>query len=178
MEYPVVLKICSPEILHKSDVSGVRIGVGNSKELRSHYEDMISEVFHRVPQATIKGVMIQRMVTEGRELILGAKRDPQFGPVVIFGWGGVYTELLKDFSCGIPPMTLQEAERMISCTKVSEILGGFRGEPPSDRVFIKECILRLSQLVSEFPEIVEIDINPLKVFPKGGVAIDVRALVQ
>jgi len=178
LEYPVVLKICSPEILHKSDVSGVRIGIINSKELRSHYEDMISKVFRRVPQATIKGVMIQRMVTEGRELILGAKRDPQFGPVVIFGWGGVYTELLKDFSCGIPPMTLQEAEGMISSTKVSKILGGFRGEPPSDRVFIKECILRLSQLVSEFPEIMEIDINPLKVFPKGGVAIDVRAVIQ
>jgi acetyltransferase len=122
--------------------------------------------------------MVQRMITEGRELILGAKRDPQFGPVIIFGWGGVYTELLKDFSCGIPPMTLQEAERMISSTKVSKLLDGYRGELPSDRLFIKECILRLSQLISKFPEIMEIDINPLKVFPKGGVAIDVKAVVQ
>jgi acyl-CoA synthetase (NDP forming) len=178
LEYPVVLKICSPEIIHKSDVSGVRMGIRNSKELRSHYEEMISEVVHRVPQATIKGVMIQRMIKEGRELILGAQRDPQFGPVVIFGWGGGYTELLKDFSCGIPPLTLQEAEEMISSTRVSKLLEGFRGEPPSDRVFIKECMLRLSQLVSEFPEIMEIDINPLKVFIRGGVAIDVRAVVQ
>jgi acyl-CoA synthetase (NDP forming) len=178
LEYPVVLKIYSPEILHKSDVSGVRVGIRNSKELRSHYEEMISEVFDRVPHATIKGVMIQKMVTDGRELILGGKRDPQFGPVIIFGWGGVYTELLKDFSCGIPPMKLQEAEEMISFTKVSKVLRGFRGELPSDRVFIKECILRLSQLVSEFPEIKEVDINPLKVFPKGGVAIDVRAVIQ
>jgi acyl-CoA synthetase (NDP forming) len=139
---------------------------------------MISKVFHRVPHATIKRVMIQRMVIEGRELILGAKRDPQVGPVIIFGWAGVYTELLKDFSCGIPSITLREAEEMISCTQVSKLLEGFRGELPSDRVFIKECILRLSQLISEFPEITEIDINPLKVFPKGGVAIDVRAVVQ
>jgi len=175
--YPVVLKISSPEIIHKSDVSGVRVGIRNSKELRSHYEEMISEVFHRVPRATIKGVMIQRMVIEGKELILGAKRDLQFGPVVIFGWGGVYTELLKDFSCGIPPLTLQEAEEMVSCTKVSKLLGGFRGSPPSDLLFIKECLLRLSQLVSDFPETTELDINPFKIFPKRGLVLDARATI-
>jgi acetyltransferase len=178
LEYPVVLKAYSPEILHKSDISGVRVGIRNSKELRFHYEEMVSKIVHQTPQAKIERVMVQRMITEGRELILGAKRDPQFGSVVIFGWGGVYTELLKDFSCGIPPMTLQEAERMISSTKVSKLLDGYRGELPSDRFFIKECILRLSQLISEFPEIMEIDINPLKVFPQGGVAIDVKAVVQ
>lgn len=175
--FPVVLKISSPEIIHKSDVSGVRVGIRNSKQLRFHYEGMISEVFHRFPHATIKGVMIQRMVTEGRELILGAKRDPQFGPVIIFGWGGVYTELLKDFSCGIPPLTLQEAEEMISFTKVSKLFGGFRGSPPSDLLFIKECLLRLSQLVSDFPEITELDINPFKIFPKRGLVLDARATI-
>ena len=178
LKYPVVLKAYSPGILHKTDISGVRTGIRNSKELRFHYEEMVSEIVHQAPQAKIERVMVQRMIMEGRELILGAKRDPQFGPVVIFGWGGVYTELLKDFSCGIPPMTLQEAERMISSTKVSRLLDGFRGESPSDRSFIKECILRLSQLLFEFPEIVEIDINPLKVFPKSGVAVDVKAVVQ
>jgi len=178
LKYPVVLKVYSPGILHKTDISGVRTHIKNSKELRFHYEEMVSEIVDQAPQAKIERVMVQRMITEGRELILGAKRDPQFGPVVIFGWGGVYTELLKDFSCGIPPMTLQEAERMISSTKVSKLLDGYRGELPSDRFFIKECILRLSQLISECPEIVEIDINPLKVFPKGGVAIDVKAVVQ
>jgi acyl-CoA synthetase (NDP forming) len=176
--YPVVLKAYFPEILHKSDISGVRTGIRNSKELRFHYEEMVSKIVHQAPKAKIERVMVQRMITEGRELILGAKRDPQFGPVIIFGWGGVYTELLKDFSCGIPPMTLQEAEKMISSTKVSKLLDGYRGELPSDRLFIKECILRLSQLISKFPEIMEIDINPLKVFPKGGVAIDVKAVVQ
>jgi len=176
--YPVVLKAYFPEILHKSDLSGVRTGIRNSKELRFHYEEMVSKIVHQAPQVKMERVMVQGMITEGRELILGAKRDPQLGPVVIFGWGGVYTELLKDFSCGIPPMTLQEAERMISSTKVSKLLDGYRGELPSDRLFIKECILRLSQLISKFPEIMEIDINPLKVFRKGGVAIDVKAVVQ
>jgi acyl-CoA synthetase (NDP forming) len=97
--------------------------------------------------------------------------------VIIFGWGGVYTELLKDFSCGVLPLTPEEVERMILSTKVSTLLDGFRGDLPSDRSFLKECILQLAQLVSEFPEIVELDINPLKVFPKGGMAIDIRAVV-
>ena len=175
--YPVVLKICSSEISHKSDVNGVRIGIRDSGELEFHYEDMMTEILHKAPNTKVEGVLVQRMVTEGKELILGTKRDPQFGPVVVFGWGGVYTELLKDFSCGLPPLTSEDVERMISSTKVSKLLDGFRGNPPSDRLFLEECILRLSQLVSEFPEIVELDINPLKVFSKGGVVVDVRAVI-
>lgn len=175
--YPVVLKVCSSEISHKSDVNGVRIGIRDSRELKFHYEDMMTEVLHEAPNTKVEGVVVQQMVTEGVELILGTKRDPQFGPVVVFGWGGVYTELLKDFSCGVPPLTPEDVERMISSTKVSKLFDGFRGNPPSDRLFLEECILRLSQLVSEFPEIVELDINPLKVFSKGGVVIDARAVI-
>lgn len=175
--YPVVLKICSSEIFHKSDVNGVRIGIRDSRELKFHYEDMMTEVLKKAPNTKVEGVVVQGMVTEGKELILGTKRDPQFGPVVVFGWGGVYTELLKDFSCGVPPLTSEDVERMISSTKASKLFDGFRGTPPSDRLFLEECILRLSQLVSEFPEIVEMDINPLKVFSKGGVVIDARAII-
>jgi Acyl-CoA synthetase (NDP forming) len=175
--YPVVLKVCSSEIPHKSDVSGVRIGIRDSRELNFQYEDMMTEVFHRTSNTKVDGVIVQQMVTEGVELILGAKRNAQFGPVVVFGWGGVYTELLKDFSCGITPLSPEDVERMISSTKVSKLLDGFRGTLSADRLFLKECILRVSQLVSEFPEIVELDINPLKVFSKGGVAIDVRAVI-
>jgi acetyltransferase len=178
LEYPVVLKINSPEIIHKSDVSGVRVGIRNSEELRSHYEEMISEVFHRIPHATIRGVMIQKMVTEGRELFLGTKRDPQFGHVIVFGWGGVFTEALKDFSCAIAPINTEDAERMISSTKVSKLLEGFRSSPPSDLLFLKECLLRISQLVSDFPEIIELDVNPLKVFPKSGLALDARVVID
>jgi len=175
--YPVVLKVCSSEISHKSDINGVRIGIRDSRELKFHYEDMMTGVFHRTSNTKVEGVIVQQIVTEGVELILGAKRNAQFGPVVVFGWGGVYTELLKDFSCGIPPLSPEDVERMISSTKVSKLLDGFRGTPSADRLFLEECILRLSQLVSEFPEIVELDINPLKVFSKGGVAIDVRAVI-
>jgi len=175
--YPVVLKVCSSEISHKSDVNGVRIGIRDSRELKFHYDDMMKEVLNKAPNTKVEGVVVQRMVTEGKELILGAKQDPHFGPVVVFGWGGVYTELLKDFSCGVPPLTSEDVERMISSTKVSKLLDGFRGTPPSDRLFVEGCILRLSQLVFDFPEILELDINPLKVFSKGGVVIDARAVI-
>jgi acetyltransferase len=126
----------------------------------------------------MEGVIVQQMVTEGQELILGVKRDPQFGHAIVFGWGGVFTEVLRDFACGIVPLTDEDAERIISSTKVSRVLNEFRGNPPADLFFLKECILRLSQLVSEFPEIVELDINPIKVFSKGGMAIDVRAVID
>jgi len=175
--YPVVIKIYSPEISHKSDVGGVRINIREARELEVHYEELITAVLRKAPNAKVEGVVVQRMMEEGKELILGAKRDPQFGPVIIFGWGGVYTELLKDFSCGVLPLTSEGVERMISSTKIGRLLDGFRGEPPSDRSFVRECILRLGQLVSEFPDIVELDINPLTVFSKGGAAIDARAII-
>ena len=178
LNYPVVLKICSPEILHKSDINGVRIGIRDPKELKFHYEDMMSEFNQRARHIKIEGVMVQQMVAEGRELILGAKRDPQFGHVIVFGWGGIFTEILKDVSCAVVPITSEDAERMISSTKVSELLKGFRGSPPSDLLFLKECLLRLSQLVSDFPQIIELDINPLKVFPKSGLVLDVRAVID
>jgi len=175
--YPVVLKICSPEIPHKSDVRGVRIGIHDSRELKFHYEDMIAQVAHRAPNAKVEGVVVQQMITEGTELILGTKRDPQFGHLIVFGWGGVYTELLKDFRCAVSPLTLGDAERMISSTTVSKLLEGVRGDPSSDLYFLRECLLRVSQLVSEFPEIIELDINPLRLFSKGGVAIDARIVI-
>lgn len=178
LRYPVVLKICSPEILHKSDINGVRLGIRDPNDLKFHYEDMTSELIQRVPNIKIEGVIVQQMLTEGNELILGVKRDPQFGHVIVFGWGGVFAEVLKDFSCAIAPINPEDAERMISSTKVSKLLKGFRGSPPSDLLFIKECLLRLSQLVSDFPEIIELDINPLKVFPKRGLALDARAVID
>lgn len=175
--YPVVLKICSPEILHKSDIDGVRLGIRDSKDLKFHYENMMSELIQRIPNIKIKGVMVQQMLTEGNELILGTKKDPQFGHVIVFGWGGVFAEVLKDFSCALVPIDPEDAERMISSTKVSKLLEGFRGSLPSDLLFIKECLLRLSQLVSDFPEIIELDINPLKIFPKSGLVLDARAAI-
>jgi acetyltransferase len=178
LEYPVVLKVCSREILHKSDINGVRIGIRDPNELKFHYEDMMSALTKRVTKIKIEGVIIQQMVNEGQELIVGVKRDPQFGHVIVFGWGGVFTEALKDFSCAIAPINTEDAERMISSTKVSKLLEGFRSSPPSDLLFLKECLLRISQLVSDFPEIIELDVNPLKVFPKSGLALDARVVID
>jgi acetate---CoA ligase (ADP-forming) len=178
LNYPVVLKICSPEILHKSDINGVRIGIRDPKELRFYYDDMVSGVIQRIPNLKIEGVIIQKMITEGIELILGAKRDPQFGHMIVFGWGGVFTEALNDVSCAIAPITLEDTDRMIFSTKVSKLLQSFRGNPPSDLFFLKECLLRLSQLVSDFPEIKELDINPLKIFSKSGLVLDARIVID
>jgi acetyltransferase len=139
---------------------------------------MMSEFNQRAPHIKIEGVMVQQMVTEGMELILGAKRDPQFGHVIVFGWGGIFTEILRDVSCAIVPITSEDAEGMIASTRVSELLKGFRGGPPSDLLFLKECVVRLSELVSDFPQIIELDINPLKVFPKSGLVLDVRAVID
>jgi acetyltransferase len=176
LRYPVVIKICSPDVLHKSDMNGVRVGIRNPKELKFHHKNMILEFVRRVPK--IKGVMIQQMVTGGQELIVGVRRDPQFGHVIVFGWGGVFTEVLEDYACAIAPIQPEDAERMITATKVSRLLQGFRGSPPSDLPFLKKCLLRLSQLASDFPEIMELDINPLTVFPKSGLALDARAVME
>jgi len=178
LRYPAVIKICSPDILYKSDMNGVRIGIRDSKELKFHFKDMMSEFIQKVPKIEIKGIIIQQMVTEGQELILGAKRDPQFGHVIVFGWGGVFTEALKDFSCAIAPINTEDAERMISSTKISKVLEGFRGSPPSDLFFLKECLLRLFQLASDFLEIKELDINPLRIFSKGGLVLDARGVID
>lgn len=175
--YPVVLKIYSTEIIHKSDVGGVRIGVRDPKELRFHYEDMMAKISDK-RSGKIQRIMVQQMVNNGQELILGAKKDPAFGHVIVFGWGGTYTELLRDFSCGLVPLTPNDVDRMISSTKVSKIIEGFRGNLPLDKTFIAECILRTSKLLSEFPEIAEMDINPLVVSNKGGLAVDARIVIE
>ncbi len=135
LKYPVVLKICSREILHKSDINGVRVGIRDPQELKFHYEDMLSELIGRVPNIKIEGVMVQQIVTKGQELLLGVKRDPQFGHVIVLGWGGVFTEVLKDYSCAIVPVNQEDAERLISSTKVSKLLEDFRGVPPQTFFF-------------------------------------------
>jgi len=177
MGYPLVMKIVSPEILHKTDVGGVKIGITNKKELESSYREIINAVKNKKPKVKITGHLIQRMVMGGRELILGIKQDEQFGPVIAYGLGGIYTEILGNKSFGIAPLTRKEAEDMVTQSEAYPILGGIRGEKPSDISFLVDSIVRLSQLAIEFPEIKELDINPFKILEKGGVAIDCRILL-
>jgi len=174
--YPVVLKIISPQILHKSDVGGVRVGLANREAIDEAYAQMVARAGVAAPHASIDGVLVQEQVTGGREVILGMARDPQFGPLLMFGLGGIYVEVLKDVAFRIAPLAGGEAEAMIREVRAFPILQGVRGEAPADLAALVQDILRLSQLVTDFPEISEIDINPLFVKPagEGTVALDAR----
>jgi len=180
--YPVVMKIASPDILHKSDVGGVKVGLKNTAEVEAAFEEIMKRSKAAVPNANILGVLVQEMISGGKEVILGMSKDPQFGPMLMFGLGGIYVEVLKDVSFRIAPIIPREADEMINSIKSIALLKGARGEKPADIDSIKEGLLRLSQLVTDFPMIKELDINPLKVFPaegKGGsVAIDARISIE
>ncbi len=174
--YPVVMKIASPDIIHKSDAGGVKVNLRNDEEVRNAYTNIFSSVTNYKSDAKILGVLVQEMVKGGKETIIGAKLDPKFGPLVMFGMGGIYVEVLKDVVFRLAPIDEREANSMIESVKTSKILHGVRGERPSDIKSIIECLQRLSQLVTDFPEITEFDMNPLLVLEegKGCKSVDVR----
>jgi acyl-CoA synthetase (NDP forming) len=172
LKFPVALKIVSLEISHKSDVGGVALNLRDLSEVEEAYEKMNS-----LNQGKGSGILVQKMVPGGKEVILGAKRDSSFGPVVLFGLGGIYVEILQESSLRVAPINRFEAEEMISESKAAQILKGVRGERPLDTEALTESLLRLSQLVTDFPEIEGVDINPIKVQEKGVVAVDARILL-
>lgn len=176
--YPVVMKIMSSEISHKTDVGGVRTGINDADEVRIVYDSMMHRIHRYVPDARIKGVLIQKMLEGGREVILGMNRDTQFGPVLMFGLGGISVEVLKDVAFRIAPITEKDADDMIKEIRAYPMLLGIRGEEPSDIGAIKETLLRFSKFCTDFPEITEIDINPLLVFKKGCAAVDIRLTLE
>ena len=174
--YPLVLKIVSPNILHKTDVGGVKIGIDNEKELEENYDQILFSVGKYMPDANIRGILVQEFIKDKKETIIGMSEDPQFGPMIMFGLGGIYVEALKDVSFRIAPLSRQVAREMVEEIKTIKLLKGIRGEDPSDIDSIIEIILRVSQLVTDFPEIIEMDINPLfvKKQGEGSIAGDVR----
>jgi 4-hydroxybutyrate---CoA ligase (ADP-forming) len=174
--YPVVMKIASQDIIHKSEAGGVKVGLANDEQVRTAFEVILQNAKTYNPDANIKGVLVQEMVRFGKETILGAKRDPIFGPLVMFGLGGIYVEVLRDVAFRLAPIDEHEANRMVHSIKTLKLLKGVRGEKPSDLGALVDSLLRLSQLVTEFPEIEEFDINPLLVLQEGsGVrTVDVR----
>jgi acetyltransferase len=178
--YPVVLKIASPDILHKTDVGGVRVGLESRQEIIDAYELMVYRAQRYLPEARIWGCMVQEMVEEGLEVLVGMNRDPQFGPLVTFGLGGIYVETLKDVTFRLAPFSKQEAWEMLGEIRASALLDGVRGEPEVDKEAIVDTLLRMAQLVQDFPEIVELDINPMVVFPRGhgATAIDMRLILS
>jgi acetyltransferase len=178
--FPVALKIYSPDIPHKSDVGGVRLGLTNARDVRSAYRDLTASARLRRPQARITGVLVERFVgsSHGRELMLGVVNDAVFGPVISVGLGGTMVEILRDRAIGLPPLNAYLAHRMIERTRAARYLGEFRGKPAADRQAVEDALLRLSEVVCELPWVEEIDINPLLVDERGAVAIDARVAVK
>jgi acetyltransferase len=174
--FPVVLKVASPDISHKSDVGGVLLNIRTPEEAREGFRTVTERARLAKPEARIDGVQVQRMVPEGQEVIIGAKRDPQFGPLMMFGSGGVEVEGLKDVAFALAPLLPSDAEGLLERTWAGRKLAGFRSIPPADVGAVKEVIQRLAQLAFDFPEIAEIEINPLRVLApgEGAVAVDVR----
>jgi acetyltransferase len=178
--YPVVMKIASPDVLHKSDMGGVRIGLQDDAMVEETFFDITSSIRLRQPGARILGVMVQEMIPQGKEVILGITRDMQFGPMIMFGLGGIYVEVLKDVAFRIAPLSVESADAMIREIRSFPLLRGVRGEAPADIEGIRDALLRLSQIAVDFPEIIEADINPLLVCPEGQgvVAVDARFTIH
>jgi len=178
--YPVVMKIWSPDVLHKSDVGGVKIGLKNNQEVMDAFDLMMYRIPKKIPDANILGVLVQEMCKSGKEVVLGMNRDPDFGPLMMFGMGGVMVEVLKDVSFYLAPLTAEEAKQMLINTKTYKMLTGMRGEKSVDIDTTAEGLQRLSQLVTEFPQIQELDINPYVVGPEGTtpIAVDARISVE
>lgn len=177
--YPIVMKIHSPDITHKSDSGGVALNLQCEEPVRRAYKTMMKTVKEKVPKAKIEGVTIQKMVdNKGSEFILGSKKDPVFGPIILFGMGGVFTELFKDRSIGFPPLNQVLTQRIIEKTKAYKLLKGFRNIPPVDMAKMEETMISFSQLIEDHPEIAEIDINPLVASGDDLVAVDARIVID
>lgn len=179
--YPVVLKIASPDILHKTDIGGVKIGLQNAMDVRDAFELMVYRAQRYLPEARIWGCLVQEMAPSGGlEVLVGMNRDPQFGPLITFGLGGIYVEILRDVTFCIAPFSRKEAEEMLTQIRAHALLDGVRGQPPIDKAAIVDTLLRVSQLVQDFPEIIEMDINPLMVYhqDEGALALDMRLVLK
>ena len=180
MGYPVVMKISSPQILHKSDAGGVIVKLQSDDDVRAAFDKIIDNATAYNPQAFIEGVLIQKMAAPGEEVILGANRYPLFGPLLMFGIGGIFVEVFQDVEFRLAPILRNEAHRMITAIKGYKLLQGFRGRPAADMVAIEKCLVSLSDMVMNHPEIAELDINPLSVYAKGdGTAVvDCRIILK
>jgi acetyltransferase len=173
------MKIASPDILHKTDIGGVRFNISGPAEVRDSFDLILFRATRYMPDAEIWGCLVQQQVHGGREVIIGMNRDPQFGPLVMLGLGGIYVEALKDVSFRIAPFSREEAMEMMREMRSFNLLLGVRGEARSDLRAIADTLLKVSQLVIDFPDIVEMDINPLIVFEegKGAMGIDMRCVL-
>ncbi|HEY5489900.1 MAG TPA: acetate--CoA ligase family protein [Gemmatimonadaceae bacterium] len=172
--YPLAMKLASPDITHKTDVGGVRLGLATPAALRAAWEAMMDEVRRKAPDARIEGVLLQRMVEGGRETIAGIARDPSFGPQLMFGLGGIFVEALQDVVFRIAPIDDAQARDMVHGVRGISVLRGLRGAAPVDEAALTDALCRLGQLAADFPQVAELDINPLLAFERGVIAVDAR----
>lgn len=176
--YPVVMKIISPDIAHKSDVGGVVVGLTDSDEVKSGYDEMMRKISSVAATAKIEGVSIQSMAKPGIEVIVGATTDPQFGPVMMFGLGGVFVEVLKDVSFRVVPLEPRDAKQMVREIDALPILEGVRGQEGADLQALESLLLSVSELIERRPEIAELDLNPVFAYSDGAIAVDARIVLH
>jgi acetate---CoA ligase (ADP-forming) subunit beta len=177
INFPIVMKIVSPDIIHKTEAGGVKVGIKDEKEAKTAYQEIIYKVKKYKKEAKISGVITYSMIPQETEIIIGMMKDPCFGPTIMFGLGGIFVEILKDISFRILPLEERDAEEMISEIKGYQILKGIRGETPKDVKSIRDVLMKISQLVMENPEIKEIDLNPVFVFNEGLQVVDARMIL-
>jgi acetate---CoA ligase (ADP-forming) subunit beta len=175
--FPVVLKVLSQDIAHKSDVGGVALNLAGADAVRAAFETMMRSVQAAQPSARIDGVSVQRQAAPGTEVIVGMSKDPQFGPVIMVGLGGVLVEVLRDVAFRVVPLEPRDARDMLHEIKGFPLLEGYRGAPPADLAALESLILNVSRFVEDHPEIEELDLNPIFAYPDGAVAVDARVIV-
>ena len=176
--FPTVLKIVSQDIIHKSDIGGVIVGLKDEADVRQGYKRILQNVKKHNPKARIVGVLVQEMAPASTEVIVGATKDPQFGPAIMFGLGGVFVEVLKDVTFRVAPITEDDAVEMISEVKAYPLLKGYRNTPPADTDAITRILLNTSRLVIDHMEIKELDLNPVIVYEKGAKTVDARIILE
>jgi acyl-CoA synthetase (NDP forming) len=176
--FPVVLKIASPDIVHKSDAGGVRLGLKTAKQVGKAYDDIMQAIRQKYPQARLHGVAVQKMARPGVEVIIGMSKDAQFGPVLMFGLGGILVEVLKDVSFRIVPLSRRDATEMLREIKGYPLLEGYRGREAVDISYLEELLLKVSSFVEQTPEIRELDLNPIFAYGDGAIAVDARVILE
>ena len=176
--FPIVMKILSQDIAHKSDVGGVKLGLKSEAEVAAAHDEMLAAVKKAAPNARIAGVSVQRMAKQGTEVIIGMSKDPSFGPVLMFGLGGIFVEVLKDVAFRVVPLTQRDAKQMVREIKGYPVLEGVRGQAGADVAKLEEAILKLSAFVDAHPEIKEMDMNPVFAYADGIAAVDARIVLE
>jgi acyl-CoA synthetase (NDP forming) len=176
--YPVVLKIASPDIIHKSDIGGVKMNLRSGRQVAAAWDEIMEAAKRASPKASILGASVQGMAAAGTEVIIGGTKDPQFGPVLMFGLGGVFVEVLKDVAFRVVPITQRDARQMVRDIKGFPVLEGYRGQGPVDLAALEGALLNTSRLLEQHPEIKELDLNPIFAYRKGISAVDARIILE